>query len=163
MRGVVVTHFAKKHANGGLGSRIRAGLKSPCGNAAIEFALVAPVLSMIIFATAEFGVFLVNYIQLTNAAAAGARRLAASRPATTPYTSANSAVTSAAPGLNPSNITVTVSVAGTACTTDATCKTSLGNNIGAAATVRAAYPCSLPIIGWTSGCTITSQSSQAVQ
>jgi len=43
------------------------------GVAAMEFALVAPVLLLIVFATIEYGWYLTNWAVLTNAVAEGAR------------------------------------------------------------------------------------------
>ncbi|MFO1028664.1 MAG: TadE/TadG family type IV pilus assembly protein [Acetobacteraceae bacterium] len=133
------------------------------GGAVIEFALIAPVLTIIIFATAEFGINAAQYIQLTNAVAAGARQFSISRPTSTPFTSTTAAIKAAAPGLSGTSISIKLSVAGTQCTDDTTCKTKLGDNIGGQATVSATYPCNLPVIGWRSGCNFASQSSGAIQ
>jgi Flp pilus assembly protein TadG len=43
------------------------------GVAALEFALVAPILLLIVFATIEYGWYLTNWTVLTNAVAEGAR------------------------------------------------------------------------------------------
>jgi Flp pilus assembly protein TadG len=44
-----------------------------------EFALVLPVLALILFAVLQFGIVFNNYVTLTDAARAGARRAAVSR------------------------------------------------------------------------------------
>ena len=100
---------------------------------------------------------------LTNAAAKGALTLALSRGTTTPYTSTTTAVTAAAPGLTTGSITITVTVNGTACTTDAGCSTLLV--AGQPALVRATYPCDLTVMGYNyaSGCTLSAQTAQMVQ
>jgi Flp pilus assembly protein TadG len=46
---------------------------NPRGTAAMEFALVAPILLLIVFATIEYGWYLTNWAVLSNAVAEGAR------------------------------------------------------------------------------------------
>jgi hypothetical protein len=104
-----------------------------------------------------------HYMILTNAAAKGAMTLALSRGTTTPYASTTSAVTTAAPSLTVGSITITVSINGTACTTDAGCSTLLV--AGQPALVTATYPCDLTVMGYNyaSGCTLTASTAQMVQ
>ena len=71
---------------------------------------------------------------------------------------------SAAPNLTASSITTTVTIGGSACTTDATCTTKLTS--GATASVTVSYPCSLSVMGVNyapSGCNLVGQSAQMVQ
>ena len=79
------------------------------GQAVVEFAVVLPVLLLILFAILQFGVVFNNYIQVTSAAREGARKAATSR--TLGVAAAESAATtsakSAAGSLNPANLTVT--------------------------------------------------------
>jgi len=133
------------------------------GVTAIEFAFLAPVFLTMMFGTLKFGVAMNHYMVLTNAAAKGALTLALSRGTTTPYTSTTTAVTAAAPGLTTGSITITVTVNGTACTTDAGCSTLLV--AGQPALVRATYPCDLTVMGYNyaSGCTLSAQTAQMVQ
>ena len=78
------------------------------GQAVVEFAVILPVLLLILFAILQFGVVFNNYIQVTAAAREGARKAAVSRSLGTSAaeTAATSAAKGAAPGLNQSNITV---------------------------------------------------------
>ena len=136
------------------------------GVSAIEFAFLAPVFLTMTFGTLKFGVAMNHYMVLTNAAAKGAMTLALSRGTTTPYASTTTAVTAAASGLTVGSITITVSVNGNACTTDADCSTKLTAAVGQAALVRATYPCDLTVMGVNyapSGCTLSAQTAQMVQ
>jgi Flp pilus assembly protein TadG len=133
------------------------------GVSAIEFAFLAPVFLTMMFGTLKFGLAMSHYMILTNAAAKGAMTLALSRGTTTPYASTTSAVTTAAPSLTVGSITITVSINGTACTTDAGCSTLLV--AGQPALVTATYPCDLTVMGYNyaSGCTLTASTAQMVQ
>jgi Flp pilus assembly protein TadG len=140
------------------------------GAALVEFALVAPVLLLIMLGTAQFGITLNQYVMLTNAVGVGGMQFAISRSDTTPYTDAVNAIKAAAPNLTPATLAagITLAVNGTTCTTDGTCQTLLTNNIGKPATVTATYPCSLSIGGgWYNfapgGCTLSSQMTERVQ
>jgi Flp pilus assembly protein TadG len=78
------------------------------GQAVVEFAVILPVLLLVLFAILQFGVLFNNYIQVTAAAREGARKAATSR--TLGVAGAESAATaakSAAPGLTTSNLGIT--------------------------------------------------------
>jgi Flp pilus assembly protein TadG len=112
----------------------------------------------------QFGSTMNDYMVLTNAAAKGALTIALSRGSTTPYTTTKSAITAAAPNLDSTKITVTVTINGTDCSTDAACTTSLV--AGNSAVVKATYPCDLTVMGINyapSGCTLRAQTAQMVQ
>ena len=99
-----------------------------------------------------------------NAAAKGALTIALGRGTATPYTTTISAISAAAPNLTTANITTTVTINGTACSTDATCTSSLV--AGVSAVVRTTYPCNLTVMGVNyapSGCTLRAQTAQMVQ
>lgn len=135
------------------------------GIAAVEFALVAPVLMLVLFGIIQFGLTLNNYLVLTDAVQAGARQFSISRASATPWTTATTAVTSAAPNLTAANITITLRVNGTACASDAACQTALSAAAGGASSVTATYPCNLAIMGvnYAPGCTLTSQTTNLVE
>jgi Flp pilus assembly protein TadG len=139
-------------------------LKNDEGVSAIEFAIISPVMIMIMTGIFQFGVAMNHYLNLTNAAAQGALTLALSRGTTTPYTSTRAAITAAAPNLVPAQTTVTVKINGVACTTDATCSAALV--AGLPALVKATYPCNLTVMGHNyapSGCNLNAQTTQMVQ
>src|SRR5580700_7669955 len=98
----------------------RLDLAADCaGGPAVEFALVLPMLLLLLIGMIEFGLTLNNYIMLTEAVRSGARQFAISRGGTTPYTDAVNQIHGAAAGLNPSGVTITLSVnGGPNCTSD---------------------------------------------
>jgi len=135
------------------------------GTAMVEFGLLAPVLLLILLGTAQFGLTLNQYVMLTNAVGVGAMQFALSRSDTTPYTDAVSAVKAAATTLTPASLTITLSVNGTACGTDAACVTALTNNVGQPAGVFAKYPCNLQVMQYNFAptCNLTFQVTERVQ
>jgi Flp pilus assembly protein TadG len=78
------------------------------GQAVVEFAVILPVLLLILFAILQFGLIFNNYIQVTAAAREGARKAAVSRSLGTSAaeTAATAAAKAAAPGLKQSSILV---------------------------------------------------------
>jgi Flp pilus assembly protein TadG len=145
-------------------SSFRRLFRSRDGVSAIEFAIILPVLLTILLGIFQFGTAMNDYLVLTNAAAKGALTLALSRGTTTPYTTTTSAINAAAPNLDATKITTTVTVNGSACSTDSACLTNL--LAGKTASVRTTYPCNLVIMGRNyapSGCTLSAQTAQMVQ
>jgi Flp pilus assembly protein TadG len=59
--------------------RRRNSFRSEQGQTMVEFAIALPVLCLILFAVIQFGIVFNNYIALTDATRAGARRAAVSR------------------------------------------------------------------------------------
>lgn len=120
----------------------------------------------------QFGLTVGNYVMPTKAVNVGAMQFAISRSDTTPYTDTVSAIKAAGPTLTPANLTITLSVNGTACATDSACSTAL---IAAApssggspqpAAVTATYPCGSMLAGynfWASTCQPTSTMTEGVQ
>jgi Flp pilus assembly protein TadG len=139
-------------------------LKNDKGVSALEFAIISPVLLTILLGIFQFGTAMNNYLVLTNAAAKGALTIALGRGTATPYTTTISAIDAAAPNLTAANITTTVTINGTACSTDSGCTTALV--AGVSAVVRTTYPCNLTVMGINyapSGCTLSAQTAQMVQ
>jgi Flp pilus assembly protein TadG len=135
------------------------------GVVALEFVLVAPVLLLLLFALFYLGIALNNYIVLTAAAEQGAQTLSLGRGTTTPYSTATTAIDSAAQGiLKTSQITQTVKIGGSSCSGDATCGALLTS--GAVALVALTYPCDLTFMGLSFGgspCTLSAQTAAIVQ
>jgi Flp pilus assembly protein TadG len=73
-----------------------------------EFALVLPVLALLLFAVIQFGIVFNNYVTLTDATRAGARKAAVSRQAPNPAAVAEAAVRGSATDLKQSSLTVTI-------------------------------------------------------
>jgi Flp pilus assembly protein TadG len=109
------------------------------GQAAAEMALILPLLAALLLAIAQFGIAFNNYITLTDATRAGARKAAVSRFVGDKGASAEAAVRSAASNLKqsgPGSLFVEAK---------ATNWTIPGSEV----TVTATYPYSINILGWT--------------
>lgn len=145
--------------------RGREAARDRSGAAAVEFALVLPFLLTMLLGIIQFGITLNNYLELTNAVRTGARELAVGRTSTTPYTTATAAITSSAANLTAGSISYTLSVNGTACNSDSSCKTALSTASLQPATVTATYPCSLTVMGvnFLPGCTLTSTTTDMIE
>ena len=65
-------------------SRYRTTFRSEKGQTMVEFAIALPILCLILFAVIQFGIVFNNYIALTDAARAGARKGAVSRQTSDP-------------------------------------------------------------------------------
>jgi Flp pilus assembly protein TadG len=112
-------------------------LRREDGQAAAEMAMVLPILCALILAIAQFGIAFNNYVTLTDATRAGARKAATARFTGDQGVAAKAAVYSAAADLKAASLDVTVSV-------DNDDWTTPGNNV----TVTATYPYSINILGW---------------
>jgi Flp pilus assembly protein TadG len=154
--------------------------KDQTGSGLVEFTLVLPVLLFLMLGIAQFGLIFYNYLSVTNAAAYGARIFAIGHGDTTIYADATSAINNAAPRV--SGLTITLSVDGTACTTNSSCQTALLNAHQAnvantaptstkplqGASVTASYACTanlIPayLINLTGICPLTSTMQQVVE
>jgi len=137
------------------------------GVASVEFALVAPVLFLLVLGMCQFGITLNQYITLTNAVRSGARQLSISRGGTTPWTDTLNQIYWSAPNLTSGSLTISVSVNGTACASDAACKSALTavGATGAPAVVTASYPCTLAFFGYNfaSVCNLSAQTTERIE
>ena len=102
------------------------------GQTLVEFALVAPLLLIILFGIIQFGIAFKHSIALTDAVRTGARKATVSRTAADPVSATQSAVLGAASDLDGSKVKVTVSSSWTP---------------GANVTVSATYPYAINILG----------------
>lgn len=129
-------------------------LRNEDGQAAAEMALVLPLLAAILLAIAQFGIVFNNYITLTDATRAGARKAAVSRFIGDAGASAVAAVRSSASNLKqsgPNSLTV-----------DAT--STNWNVPGSDVTVTATYPYAINILGWTiAGGVLTSTTKERLE
>lgn len=134
-----------------ISSTRRRRLRSQRGQSMAEFAIVAPVLLLVLMGIMQLGVVYNNWVTLTDAARAGARKAAVCRSGCSPdaTTAVQNAVKNSAANLNLSNLTVTV--------------TSTWAQ-GADATVSASYPWSINVMGVNvaSG-TMTSTTTERVE
>jgi Flp pilus assembly protein TadG len=104
--------------------------RSDRGSAAVEFALVLPILLMLALAVVQVGLFVRDDLVVAGSARAGARQAAVSSD----DDSVRTAVSQDAPGLDPTRIDVTIS----------------RTQRGGPATVSVAYsaPQTVPFVGW---------------
>ena len=102
------------------------------GQTMTEFALVMPLLLLVLLAILQFGVVFNNYVTLTDAVRAGARKGAVSRRVTAPSTAVDTAVRNAATDLKSSDLQVTV-----------TSTFQQGDDV----TVAASYPYQISLLG----------------
>jgi len=97
-----------------------------------EFALALPILALLLFAVIQFGITFNNYVTLTDATRAGARKAAVSREQSNPSSLTTTAVRNSAANLTQSNLNVSV--------------TSTWQP-GADVTVTATYPYKIKLLG----------------
>ncbi len=119
------------------------------GQTMTEFAIILPVLVVLLFGIIQFGILFNNYMTLTDAVRAGAREGAVSRNDADPTGATTTAVRSSAADLNQSNLAVTVNSPWQA---------------GTDVTVTATYPWSISLLGWVvSGGTLQSKTTERVE
>ena len=106
--------------------------KNEQGQAVTEFALILPILALLLFAVIQFGIAFNNYITVTDAVRVGARKAAVSRQAADPTGTTIGQVRSAASDLDQAQLNVSV-------TTDWV--------QGSDVTVQASYPYSISLLG----------------
>jgi Flp pilus assembly protein TadG len=137
------------------------------GAAAVEFALIAPALLMILLGIIQFGITLNNYLELTDGVRSGGRTFAVSRSSSTPYTSTIAAIEASAPNLSATQIAnnTTVEVNGAQCTSDSDCSNKLTAAPGGAGYVSTSYSCDLHVMGvdFAPGCTLTSTTTDLIE
>ena len=122
------------------------------GQAMVEFALVAPLLILILFAVIQFGVIFNDYIALTDATRVGARKAAVSRQEAKPLELIDAKVRATASDLDMDKLDVDVTV-------------DPAWAHGADVTVKATYEVPLPVgtlLGMDS-ITLTSQATERVE
>jgi Flp pilus assembly protein TadG len=110
-------------------------LKNERGQTMTEFALVLPILVVVVLAIAQFGVAFNNYVTLTDAARAAARKGAVSREASDPTGTCQAAGYAAGANLNNPGTDFVV-----------TCSSSWA--AGSDVTVTATYPYDISLLGW---------------
>jgi Flp pilus assembly protein TadG len=162
-----------------------AGRLGESGSALVEFAIVAPVLLLIIIGAAQFGIALNQYVMLWNGVGVGAMQFAISGGASsTPASNAWTALTQNAPTLTTggscgaagTSLCMTLTVNGTACLTnanklsaaqaaDSTCNSALNSNVATPAVVTATYPCNLNVMQYNffPSCLLTAQITELVE
>ena len=113
-------------------SRNNIEIRDERGQTMTEFAIVLPMLAMLLFGIIQFGILYNNYVTVTDAARAGARKAAVSRH-TDPNDGCDTARSSAA--TNQAQLGCSVSVSGPL------------DRPGADVTVHVTYPYSIDLLG----------------
>lgn len=122
----------------------------------IEFALVFPILLLLLSGVFSFGIYLRQNLALTDAVNIGAKKLSINRGQTLdPCNLVYTAVVAAAPSLTPSSMTFSYTFNGTAqsgssCSSSSTTSGAPAELVqGTPISVTVTYPCSLTVIGVT--------------
>jgi Flp pilus assembly protein TadG len=132
-------------------------IRNQKGQALVEFAIVLPILLLLVFGIIQFGILFNNYLTLTDAVRAGARQAAVSRTLSDQTGPAKNRVIQAAANLRLSDLDVTVTphdpVTGSATFVQ-----------GGDVTVKGTYPYSINLLGLVvmSG-RMTSQTTERVE
>jgi Flp pilus assembly protein TadG len=108
------------------------------GQAAVEFALVVPVLIALLLGILQCGIAFSHYLTVTDAARAGARKAILLRVSNVTPGDVADAVRSAAPDLNSTDLGITVGDAS---------DPSFSKG-GSTVTVTVTYPYSINVLGW---------------
>jgi len=152
-------------------SRGRAGRRSAWrredGQTLAEFALVLPVLLLILTGILKFGLMFNNYITLTDSVRSGARTLALGRGLSgNPCAPAIlQTENSASPTLHLADSDIQVGPEYGSFSGAETCMTGVGWVQGDQATLTARYSCDLTVLGinFFPGCTLTASATQAIE
>jgi Flp pilus assembly protein TadG len=115
-------------------SRRRNNIRDERGQTMVEFALVVPILCLILFGVIQFGALYNDYVTLTDASRVGARKAAVSRHEADPAAAAEAAARASASGLDAADLDVDV--------------TATGWEHGESVTVEATYPYNISLLGF---------------
>ena len=112
--------------------RRKIDFKSEQGQSITEFALALPILALLLFAVVQFGIAFNNYITLTDATRAGARKAAVGRQSVNPVSDCQAAIRGSANDLTQADLIPS-------------CSSSW--QPGADVTVTASYPYKMSLLG----------------
>jgi Flp pilus assembly protein TadG len=113
--------------------RNRAAFRSERGQSMTEFALVMPLLVVILFSIIQFGIAFNHYLSLTDAVRAGARKAAVARHLSDPEDATVTSVRAAATDLKEADLLIDVESSW---------------NPGDEVRVSASYPYSIKLVGF---------------
>jgi Flp pilus assembly protein TadG len=131
-------------------SRRRTNIRNERGQTMVEFALVVPILCVVLFGILQFGALYNDYVTLTDATRVGARKAATARHEANPEAAAEAAARNSAQGLDPSELDITV--------------TATAWEHGEPVTVEGTYPYEIDLLGFVvaSG-DLTSETTERVE
>lgn len=92
-------------------SRRRTNIRNERGQTMVEFALVVPILCVVLFGILQFGALYNDYVTLTDATRVGARKAIVSKYEVNPEAAAEAAARNSASGLDPDKLDIVVSAA----------------------------------------------------
>jgi Flp pilus assembly protein TadG len=84
-------------------------IRSERAQSLVEFALALPILVLLLFAVIQFGIVFNNYVTLTDATRAGARKAAVGRRLANPVNACTTAIRNSATDLQQSNLSTSCS------------------------------------------------------
>jgi Flp pilus assembly protein TadG len=113
-------------------NRRKIELRSEQGQSLTEFALALPILALFLFAVIQFGIAFNNYVTLTDATRAGARKAAVGRQLSNPTSACQTAIRDSGKDLDQTQLV-------------ASCSSSWLP--GADVTVTATYPYKISLLG----------------
>jgi len=121
---------------------VRKTVRDEAGQTAVEFALITPLLVVLLLAIIQFGIAFHNYVTITDAARAGARQAIVARFASGNFTAATQTVKDAASSLDQTLLSKPGAIAITA---------PGGMVAGSQVTVTVNYPYTIdiPLLGLT--------------
>jgi Flp pilus assembly pilin Flp len=108
-------------------------LRDEQGQTMVEFALVVPIICLVLFGVLQFGMLYNDYVTVTDASRVGARKAAVSRLAANPAGAAEAAARSSAAGLDQAQLDVNV--------------TATAWEHGGSVTVETRYPYEIDLLG----------------
>ena len=108
-------------------------IRTERGQTMVEFALVVPILCIVLFGILQFGALYNDYVTLTDATRVGARKAAVSKNAVSPEAAAEAAARSSASGLDAADLDIDVE--------------ATGWERGESVTVTATYPYEIDLLG----------------
>ena len=114
-------------------SRRRTIIQDERGQTMVEFALVVPILCVVLFGILQFGALYNDYVTLTDATRVGARKAATSRHEANPEAAAEAAARNSAKGLDAGDLDINVS--------------ATAWEHGESVTVEATYPYEIDLLG----------------
>jgi Flp pilus assembly pilin Flp len=131
-------------------SRRRDIIRNERGQTMVEFALVVPILCVVIFGVLQFGALYNDYVTLTDASRVGARKAAVSRHEANPEGVAEAAARASAQGLDPGELDINVN--------------ATAWEHGESVTVEAVYPYEIDLLGFVVAAgNLTSETTERVE
>ena len=143
----------------------RGFLQDQRGASAAEFALVLPLLTLILFSILIFGIALRDQIALTDGVRIAARELSVSRGDATPFDNTLGRFDVSIVGLKKSDVILKLEIDGEECENNDDCADALSDAVGLPVTARASYPCNLIVLStdFASNCILSAATTARIE